>query len=230
MALGGIMKKNISVAIDGPAAAGKSTVAKIVAEHFSYVYVDTGAMYRALTLKALNNHIDVNDEQALHSMLLNSQIVLKPSEKGQLVFLDGQNVTDEIRTAEVTNNVSAVAKHGLVREEMVKIQQELANHGGIIMDGRDIGTHVLPHAELKVFLVASVDERAIRRHQENMSKGFPSDLEQLKQEIAARDKFDSEREVAPLRQAEDAILLDTTSLNIQEVADYIKSLIKERAL
>ncbi|WP_042346341.1 (d)CMP kinase [Bacillus massiliigorillae] len=224
------MKKNISVAIDGPAAAGKSTVAKIVAEYFSFVYVDTGAMYRALTLKALQNNIDVNDEQALYKVLLNSQIDLKPSESGQLVFLDGKDVTNEIRSAEVTNSVSAVAKHAAVREEMVKVQQELATSGGIIMDGRDIGTHVLPNAELKVFLVASVDERALRRHQENVSKGFPSDLDQLKQEIAARDKFDSEREVAPLKQAEDAVLLDTTSLNIQEVAEYIKSLIKERAL
>lgn len=224
------MKKKISVAIDGPAAAGKSTVAKIVAEYFSYVYVDTGAMYRALTLKALQNNIDVNDEEALYNMLLDSQILLKPSDSGQLVFLDGKNVTNEIRTAEVTNSVSAVAKHGLVREEMVRVQQELANDGGIIMDGRDIGTHVLPNAELKVFLVASVDERALRRHQENVAKGFPSDLDKLKQEIAARDKFDSEREVAPLKKADDAVLLDTTSLNIQEVADYIKSLIKERAL
>ncbi|MEH6945097.1 (d)CMP kinase [Bacillus sp. JJ722] len=224
------MKKNISVAIDGPAAAGKSTVAKIVAEYFSFVYVDTGAMYRALTLKALQNNIDVNDEGALYNILLDSHILLKPSDSGQLVFLDGKNVTDEIRTAEVTNSVSAVAKHALVREEMVRVQQELANNGGIIMDGRDIGTHVLPNAELKVFLIASVDERALRRHQENVAKGFPSDLEKLKQEIAARDKFDSEREVAPLKKAEDAVLLDTTSLNIQEVADYIKSLIKERAL
>ncbi|MGM9925993.1 MAG: (d)CMP kinase [Bacillus sp. (in: firmicutes)] len=222
--------KRISVAIDGPAAAGKSTVAKIVAEHFSYVYVDTGAMYRALTLKALKSHIDVEDEQSLYNMLLESKIVLKPSESGQLVFLDGMDVTEEIRSAQVTNSVSAVAKHGAVRKEMVRVQQDLAKEGGIIMDGRDIGTHVLPDAELKVFLVASVEERAIRRHEENIAKGFPSDLETLKREIAARDKFDSEREVAPLKQAEDAVLLDTTSLSIREVADYIKTLIEERAM
>ena len=223
------MVKKISVAIDGPAAAGKSTIAKIVAEHFSYVYVDTGAMYRALTYKALKNKINIQDEEALHELVLHSQIVLKPSPTGQLVFLDGENVTDAIRTSEVTNSVSAVAKHGLVRKEMVRLQQELGKAGGIVMDGRDIGTHVLPNAELKVFMIASVDERAQRRHAENLAKGFPSDLETLKQEIAARDKFDSEREVAPLRKADDAIEIDTTSLTIGQVAERIMTLIKERA-
>lgn len=227
---GGIMEKKLSIAIDGPAAAGKSTVAKIVAEQFSYVYVDTGAMYRALTFKAIQNNIDVNEEQPLYSLLLNSEIVLKPSETGQLVFLDGENITEQIRSSEVTNSVSAVAKHSLVRQKMVEIQQELGKNGGIVMDGRDIGTHVLPLAEVKVFLIASVDERAKRRHAENVSKGFPSDLETLKKEIAARDKFDSEREVAPLKKADDAIEIDTTSLNIQQVADQIITLIKERAL
>jgi len=224
------MTKKISVAIDGPAAAGKSTVAKIVAEQFAYVYIDTGAMYRALTLKALTNHINIDNENDLYDLLIKSDIVLKPSSNGQLVFLDDQNVTEAIRTADVTNSVSAVAKHAAVRKEMVRIQQELAGKGGIVMDGRDIGTHVLPRAELKVFLIASVDERAKRRHTENLAKGFPSDLETLKKEIAERDRFDSEREVAPLKKADDAIEIDTTSLNIQQVAERIISLINERAL
>ncbi|MBD3110373.1 (d)CMP kinase [Bacillus sp. AGMB 02131] len=222
------MTKRISVAIDGPAAAGKSTVAKIVAEQFAYIYIDTGAMYRALTLKALTNHINIESEDELYDLLLNSEIVLKPSSNGQLVFLDGIDVTEAIRSSEVTNSVSAVAKHASVRKEMVRIQQELAGNGGIVMDGRDIGTHVLPHAELKVFLIASVDERAKRRHTENLAKGFPSDLETLKQEIADRDRYDSEREVAPLKKAEDAIEIDTTSLNINQVAERIISLINER--
>ncbi len=222
------MTKKISVAIDGPAAAGKSTVAKIVAEQFAYIYIDTGAMYRALTLKALNNHINIENENDLYHLLLNSDLVLKPSENGQLVFLDGENVTEAIRLPMVTNSVSAVAKHALVRKEMVRIQQELAGNGGIVMDGRDIGTHVLPNAELKVFLIASVEERANRRHTENVAKGIPSDLETLKQEIAARDRYDSEREVAPLKKAEDAIEIDTTSLNIHQVAESIISLINER--
>jgi len=222
------MTKKISVAIDGPAAAGKSTVAKIVAEQFAYIYIDTGAMYRALTLKALNNHINIESENDLYHLLLNSDLVLKPSENGQLVFLDGENVTEAIRLPMVTNSVSAVAKHASVRKEMVRIQQELAGNGGIVMDGRDIGTHVLPNAELKVFLIASVEERANRRHTENVAKGIPSDLETLKQEIAARDRYDSEREVAPLKKAEDAIEIDTTSLNIHQVAESIISLINER--
>ncbi|MGN1385059.1 MAG: (d)CMP kinase [Bacillus sp. (in: firmicutes)] len=222
------MTKRISVAIDGPAAAGKSTVAKIVAEAFTYIYIDTGAMYRALTLKALTNHINIENEDELYNLLLNSEIVLKPSSNGQLVFLDGQDVSEAIRSSDVTNSVSAVAKHASVRKEMVRIQQELAGNGGIVMDGRDIGTHVLPSAELKVFLIASVDERAKRRHAENTAKGYPSDLETLKQEIAARDRYDSEREVAPLKKAEDAIEIDTTSLNINQVAERIISLINER--
>ncbi|WP_108671108.1 (d)CMP kinase [Peribacillus acanthi] len=223
------MIKQISVAIDGPAAAGKSTVAKIVAEAFSYIYVDTGAMYRALTYKALKNNVDIEDESKLHDLLMKSVIELKPSEIGQLVFLDGEEVTEKIRTQDVTSSVSAVSRHELVRKEMVKMQQELGKNGGVVMDGRDIGTHVLPHAELKIFMIASVDERAQRRHQENVSKGFQSNLEQLKMEIAARDKYDSEREIAPLRKADDAIEIDTTSLTIHQVADRIISLIKERA-
>ncbi len=222
------MEKRISVAIDGPAAAGKSTVAKIVAEHFNYVYVDTGAMYRALTLKALERGVNVEDEQALHRLLLEIDIHLEPSPAGQLVYIDGADVTEAIRRADVTNNVSAVSKHSTIRGVMVEKQQKLAENGGIVMDGRDIGTHVLPGAELKLFLIASVDERAKRRHEENMAKGYPSDLLKLKQEIAARDKYDSEREVAPLRKAEDAVEIDTTSMDIQSVAEKIMQLVKER--
>ncbi|MFE8702658.1 (d)CMP kinase [Cytobacillus sp. FJAT-54145] len=220
--------KKISIAIDGPAAAGKSTVAKIVAEKLSYIYIDTGAMYRALTLKALNSEIDVNDEQKLIDILNHTNIELKHSQNGQLVYLDSENVTTEIRTSQVSNNVSFVAKHKEVREEMVRRQQEFAVGGGVVMDGRDIGTHVLPHAEVKVFLLASVEERAERRHLENLQKGFPSDLEKLKEEIALRDKIDSERETAPLRKADDAIEIDTTSLSIQEVVEKIMALAEER--
>ena len=223
------MEKKISIAIDGPAAAGKSTIAKIVAKTLNYIYVDTGAMYRALTYKALNEKISLTDEQALYNLLLVTEIELKPSENGQLVFVDGQNATAEIRNNEVTGSVSEVAKHRLIREEMVRRQQLFAKNGGVVMDGRDIGTHVLPNAEIKIFMVASVEERAERRHQENVQKGFPSDIEQLKAEIALRDKQDSEREVSPLKKADDAIEIDTTSLSIDQVADQIMSLMKERA-
>ena len=161
-------------------------------------------------------------------LLMETEIELKPSENGQLVFVDGQNVTAEIRNNEVTGSVSEVAKHRLIREEMVRRQQLFAKNGGVVMDGRDIGTHVLPNAEIKIFMIASVEERAERRHQENVQKGFPSDIEQLKEEIALRDKQDSERKVAPLKKAEDAIEIDTTSLSIEQVADQIMSLMKER--
>ncbi|RIW33168.1 (d)CMP kinase [Bacillus salacetis] len=222
------MEKKLRIAIDGPAAAGKSTVAKIVAEKLSYVYIDTGAMYRSITYKAIENGVDLNDEENLHELLLETKIELAPGSDGQLVYVDGREVTGEIRQNEVTNSVSIAAKHRLVREEMVKRQQELANEGGVVMDGRDIGTHVIPDAEVKVFLLASVDERAKRRHSENKKKNIPSDLEKLKSEIAQRDKLDSEREVSPLKKADDAVEIDTTSLGINDVADKILSLAAER--
>lgn len=222
------MEKKISVAIDGPAAAGKSTVAKIVAEAFNYIYVDTGAMYRALTYKALCTGTDISDESGLTSLLSDTNIELQPGERGQLVFLDGENVTETIRSNDVTRSVSKVSSHRSVREEMVRRQQSLGQAGGVVMDGRDIGTHVLPDAEAKVFLIASVEERAHRRFDENIRKGIPADLEQLKEEIALRDKLDSEREVSPLRKAEDAVEIDTTSLSIREVAGRIISLVEER--
>ncbi|WP_010284262.1 (d)CMP kinase [Bacillus timonensis] len=222
------MDKKISIAIDGPAAAGKSTVAKIIAKDLSYIYVDTGAMYRALTFKALQLGLDLEDEEQLLEALQNATIELKPSENGQLVYIDNKDVSERIREHDVTNTVSIVSKHRKVREDMVRRQQSLAKLGGVVMDGRDIGTHVLPNAEVKIFLLASVDERAIRRHEENLSKGYESNLEQLKSEIAARDKLDSEREVAPLRKAEDAIEIDTTSLSIEEVVAKIMDVVKER--
>jgi CMP/dCMP kinase len=222
------MENKISIAIDGPAAAGKSTVAKVVAEKLSYIYIDTGAMYRALTYKALANNINLEDEYSLLKTLLATRLELYPSSNGQLVFLDGQEVTGAIRTSEVTNSVSVVAAHQMVREEMVRMQQSFAMNGGVVMDGRDIGTHVLPNAEVKVFLLASVEERAVRRHTENLQKGYSSNLEQIKEDIARRDKIDSEREFAPLKKAEDAIEIDTTSLSIPEVVEKIMDLVHER--
>ncbi|MCM3122217.1 MULTISPECIES: (d)CMP kinase [unclassified Mesobacillus] len=222
------MNKRISIAIDGPAAAGKSTVAKIVAEKLTYVYIDTGAMYRALTYKALQKGARLDHEAQLIDILNNTVIELQPGQMGQKVLLDGIEVTNDIRSSEVTNQVSYVAVHELVRKEMVKRQQAFARDGGVVMDGRDIGTHVLPNAEVKVFLLASVEERAQRRLDENIQKGFPSDLEKLKEEIAARDKIDSEREVAPLKKADDAVEIDTTSLTIADVVEKIMGLALER--
>ncbi|HDR7798197.1 (d)CMP kinase [Bacillus tropicus] len=219
------MDKRISIAIDGPAAAGKSTVAKVVAKKLSYVYIDTGAMYRTITYAALEQKVDIENEDQLMEVVKNVKIEFQQGENTQLVFLNGQDVSDVIRTPEVTNRVSIVAKHRLVREEMVRRQQELAEKGGVVMDGRDIGTHVLPDAEVKIFMLASVEERAERRHLENMNKGFDSNLEQLKEEIAQRDKLDSEREVSPLKKADDALELDTTSLSIEEVVQKIMGIV-----
>ena len=222
------MKKKISIAIDGPAAAGKSTVAKLVAEKLFFIYIDTGAMYRALTLKALTKDVNLENAMELYTLLTQTQIQLVPEKGGQFVYLDGNDVTDKIRSQEVTNSVSIVSKHQSVREEMVSRQQRLAEGGGVVMDGRDIGTHVLPQAEVKVFLVASVEERAVRRHTENLEKGYSSDLQQLKEEIEKRDKLDSEREVAPLKKASDAVLIDTTALAIEQVVNRIVALANER--
>ncbi|WP_404453190.1 (d)CMP kinase [Oceanobacillus kapialis] len=211
----------IAIAIDGPAAAGKSTVAKIVAEKLSCVYIDTGAMYRAVTLKAINKQVDLQNEGQLVRLLANTTIKLKQSAAGQLVLLDTEDVTEAIRSQEVTNNVSYVAMHPEIRREMVARQQALAAHTSVVMDGRDIGTHVLPQAEVKIFLIASVEERAKRRYEENKRKGYKVDLEELKKEIEQRDLIDSQREAAPLIKAENAIEIDTTSLSINEVAEKI---------
>ncbi|WP_010650701.1 (d)CMP kinase [Oceanobacillus massiliensis] len=214
-------EKSIAIAIDGPAAAGKSTVAKIIAEKLSYVYIDTGAMYRALTLKALKQKIDLEDETAILDLLMDTDIELKQTINGQVVIMDKMDVTKEIRFQDVTTKVSYVAKHAAVRKEMVNRQQNMASNRGVVMDGRDIGTHVLPDAEIKIFLIASVEERAKRRYDENNKKGIPSDMQTLKSEIEERDRIDSSREASPLIKAADAIEVDTTSLSINQVAERI---------
>ncbi len=228
--VGIFMVKKIQIAIDGPAGAGKSTIAKIVAENLGFTYIDTGAMYRAVTYKALKQNIELSDAESLEKMLLNTSIILKPSQNGQLVFIDGEEVTQAIRSNEVTANVSQVAAHANIREILVAKQQELAAKGGIVMDGRDIATHVLKDAELKIFMSASVEERARRRFIDNEKRGIPSTIEKLQEEIALRDKLDSEREASPLIQAEDAIYLDTTSLSIEEAANAILQLANEKML
>lgn len=214
-------ESKIAIAIDGPAAAGKSTVAKLVARRLSYIYIDTGAMYRALTLKAIKQRVSLESEADLATLLTSTKIELKQTEEGQRVYLDESDVTLEIRSLEVTNNVSYVAKHASVRKDMVMRQQALTKKRGVVMDGRDIGTHVIPDAEVKIFLHATVEERAKRRHEENIAKGFTSDIEELKKEIEQRDLIDTKRESAPLIKAEDAIEIDTTSLSIDDVAGQI---------
>lgn len=228
--VGIFMVKKIQIAIDGPAGAGKSTIAKIVAENLGFTYIDTGAMYRAVTYKALKQDIELSDATSLEKMLLDTSIILKPSQNGQLVFIDGEEVTQAIRSNEVTSNVSQVAAHPNIREILVAKQQELAANGGIVMDGRDIATHVLKDAELKIFMSASVEERARRRFIDNEKRGIPSTIEKLQEEIALRDKLDSEREASPLIQADDAIYLDTTDLSIEEAANEILRLANQKML
>lgn len=205
------MKKII--AIDGPAGAGKSTVSKICAARLDYTYIDTGAMYRAVALKVLQSGKPLSEE-------LIRGIDIKLDEAAR-VFLDGREVTKEIRTPEVSRGASDVATVGYVRQRLTELQREMAAQGSVIMDGRDIGTQVLPNADLKIFLTASVEERARRRFEELKAKGIAADSAQVVKEIIFRDKQDSEREIAPLAQAEDAILLDSTNLTIEEVVAEI---------
>ena len=220
--------KQIQIAIDGPASSGKSTVAKIIAKDFNYTYLDTGAMYRAATYMALRNHLTENDVDEIVTLLETYSISFGRSENGeQLVFVGDVDVTHPIRENEVTNNASWVSAIPEVREKLVHLQQLIAAQGGIVMDGRDIGTVVLPDAELKIFLVASVEERAERRYKENLEKGIPTDLETLKKEIAERDYKDSHREVSPLKPAADSIYFDTTGIGITEVVKFIEEKAKK---
>jgi len=208
------MKKII--AVDGPAGAGKSTVSKICASRLGYTYIDTGAMYRAVALKVLRSGKSLDEN-------LISDIDIKLDESGK-VFLDGGDVTKEIRTPEVSRGASDVAKFGFVRKKLTELQRDMAKRGKVIMDGRDIGTQVLPNADLKIFLTATVDERARRRFEELKAKNFAADFDRIKKDIALRDKQDSEREIAPLAQAADAILLDSTNLSIEQVVEKILEL------
>lgn len=219
-----MQSNRIKVAIDGPAGAGKSTVARIVADKLGYVYVDTGAMYRAITWHLMDQKIDAAESERVLSALNRVKLALKPSSGGQQIWIDSQEVTDFIRTSAVTRQVSLVAQIPSVRQYLTSIQKQLSAAGGIVMDGRDIGTAVLPEAELKIFLTASVEERAERRYREMQAAGTAVDLDQLMQDIAERDRMDEQREVSPLRKAQDAVYVDCTSMTIDEVVDHIVSL------
>jgi len=210
----------MNVAIDGPAGAGKSTVARRVAELLGYIYIDTGAMYRAVTLAA--NRAGVGPEQSdkLGMIVSRVNVALLPGDEGQIVLLDGEDVTEAIRSRDVTLRVSQVASHEKVRAKLAAMQRDMAAAGGIVMDGRDIGTHVLPDAQLKVFLTASVHIRAQRRYEE-LAEDQRVPLEQLEAEIAERDRSDEQREVSPLVCAEDAVVVDSTALTIDQVVEII---------
>lgn len=212
----------INIAIDGPAGAGKSTIAKIVSKELGIIYLDTGAMYRTVALKAMRNSIDTRDREKLAGLVKNINIDINHSENEQLIYLDGENVSSEIRTPEVSIGASNVAVSPEVRIKMVELQRQIADKSSVVMDGRDIGSYVLPNAAYKFFLTASIEERAKRRFEEQVQKGISDiSLDAVKRDIEYRDKNDSCRDFAPLCKAEDAVEIDTTNLTIQEVAQII---------
>ncbi|CAM3234838.1 MULTISPECIES: (d)CMP kinase [Brevibacillus] len=211
----------MNIAIDGPAGAGKSTVAKKVAGALEYVYIDTGSMYRALAWAVHHHALPIENEAAVSQLLQDNVIHLRRVQGEQHVYWNDTDVTAWIRTSEVSQFASIVASYGAVREQMLVLQRNLATQGNVVMDGRDIGTHVLPDADVKIFLTASIRERAERRWKELREKGLDPDLSEMEKDIAERDQRDMNREVAPLRQAEDAVLVDTTGMTIDQVVDRI---------
>lgn len=212
--------KKIKIAIDGPAGSGKTTTAKIVAEKLGYIYIDTGAMYRAVTLAWIRSGKELN-ENIICNLMENIDIKLKNSSTGQRTFLNNEDVSDDIRLPEVTKSVSPVSAIGCVREKLVAMQRELGKHGAAVLDGRDIGTVVFPDAELKIYLVASVDSRAERRTKELREKNMEFSVEEIKDQIIDRDNYDSSRAISPLRKAEDATEIDTSNLTIQQQCELI---------
>ncbi len=219
---------SINVAIDGPAGAGKSTIAKRLARELGYIYVDTGAMYRALGYYFLKNKIDIMDETAVEDIVSNADVSITYEDGIQQVLLNGENVTGYLRQEEVGNAASMTSAYGCVRKHLLKLQQDLAASENVIMDGRDIGTCVLPNADVKIFLTASVDTRGKRRYLELLEKNEPADLEEIKKAIAERDERDMNREIAPLKRADDAILLDSSEMTIDEVIETTKQIIEEK--
>ncbi|TQQ85293.1 (d)CMP kinase [Peptacetobacter hominis] len=214
--------KKLVIAVDGPAGAGKSTVSKIVAEKLGINYIDTGAMYRAVTYKCLKEGVDISDEKVVSDMAAKSDIDFRDNS----IYLDGKSVNDEIRTVEVSSNVSDVAKIREVRYQMVEVQRRIGEKSSVILDGRDIGSYVFPNADYKFYLVATAEERGNRRYKEMREKGFEVNLEDVIRDIVKRDEIDSNREFAPLVKADDAIEIDTTGLGIDEVANKIIENIK----
>ncbi len=213
--------KKIIIAIDGPAAAGKSTTAKLVAEKLNYLHIDTGAMYRALTYKILREGIDPENETAVIEALKNSKVDLIKEENRIKVFLDNKDVSENIRSIDVTNAVSAISSYKKVREMMVDIQRRISKEGGVVLEGRDIGTVVVPNAELKIFMIAGIETRAKRRQKELSEKGLFIDYNKIVNEIIERDNKDSKRKESPLRKADDAIVLDTSNLSIEQQVNFI---------
>jgi cytidylate kinase len=214
----------MKIAIDGPAASGKSTTAKRVAQNLDYQYIDSGAMYRAVTLAVLEAGIDIHNEAAIADLAENLSIRLD----GQCTYLGERDITNEIRKPEITAVISIVSAHPSLREIMVRKQQQLSTNGGVVMDGRDIGTVVLPDAEVKIYMLATVMERAQRRYKELKAKGLKTTIDEIKNDILNRDRIDSERDIAPLKPAVDAVIIDTTNMTIEQQIAKVMQVINIR--
>ena len=219
------MKNKLIIAIDGPAAAGKSTVAKLVAKRLNITYIDTGAMYRAFTLYVMRKGVDPQNQAAAESFIASVKITLSPTGE---VFLNGENVALEIREPKVSSQVSYIASYKSIRLALVDFQRQMAGNQSVVMDGRDIGTYVLPEANVKIFQIASVETRAVRRYEENLAKGIVCTLDSVEEDLRHRDYIDSHREFAPLKPASDSILIDTSFMTVNEVVERILEIIQKK--
>ena len=220
--------KKIAIAIDGPAGAGKSSISKVVANELGYLYIDTGAMYRGVTWAVLDSHVDVNNQKEVEALLPSLDLTLEPTASACKVYVKGQDVTDLIRQQQINENVSTIASYKGVREYLVERQQAMAAVGGVILDGRDIGSVVLPNAELKIYLTASVDARAKRRWLEVQGTSNEQPLEEIKKNVESRDEMDKNRDESPLVCVEDAIVVDSSNMTFDETVKHILHLVQER--
>ena len=220
--------KKIAIAIDGPAGAGKSSISKVVANELGYLYIDTGAMYRGVTWAVLDSHVDVKNQKDVESLLPSLDLTLEPTANACKVFVKGQDVTDLIRQQQINENVSTIASYKGVREYLVERQQAMAAVGGVILDGRDIGSVVLPKAELKIYLTASVDARAKRRWLEVKGTSNEQSLDDIKNNVESRDEMDKNRDESPLVCVEDAIVVDSSNMTFDETVEHILHLVQER--
>jgi cytidylate kinase len=227
------MKKNgLTIAIDGPAAVGKSTMGKLIARELSFTYIDTGAIYRAITWKVLKNNFNINNENIISDLVADTCITIERTNANKLenyyhIFVDGEDVTKEIRDPNIDRNVSQIARLPKIRKQLICLQRKLAAKGNIVMEGRDIGSVILPQADIKLYFTASEEERIKRRYAELKSKGYNVNYEEVKKQIVQRDEIDSKRKYAPLIKAEDAIVIDSTEKSIEEVKDEILKIIKK---
>lgn len=220
--------KKIAIAIDGPAGAGKSSISKVVAKELQYLYIDTGAMYRAVTWAVLHEHLEVSNQKAVEALLPSLDLTMEPTDTAFKVFVRGEDITDYIRQQKINENVSTIASYKGVRQYLVERQQAMASVGGVILDGRDIGSVVLPNAELKIYLTASVEARAMRRYLEAKGTTNEQSLEDIKISVMQRDKMDKTRKESPLIQVEDAILVDSSNMTFDETVAHILHLVREQ--